>query len=241
MIPTNRAQALAGPVAEALALMRSALARPASFDARSLRRTFVLVTSDYGELVLLPELMRRLTLAAPEVSLVVRGAIERPDRLLGSGEHDLYLAPSSTEVEGVRSERLFRDEFVSVMRAAHPLANKRLTLDRFVACAHVLVSPQGAGEAPVDAALRQVGRQRKIALRIPHFLIAPRVLAETDHIITLPERMVRAAFPPRRFVVHRPPLPVPGFVMQQFWHERNDTDPGHRWLRGLLAEVAHRR
>ena len=34
-----------------------------------------------------------------------------------------------------------------------------------------------------------------------------------------------------------PPVAVPGFTIVAVWHERSHRSPGHRWLRGLLAEA----
>ena len=62
-------------------------------------------------------------------------------------------------------------------------------------------------------------------------------VAESDHVITLPSRVV-AVYGGARFAVHRPPFPLSGFTISQLWHARNDDDPGHRWLRELVASIA---
>jgi DNA-binding transcriptional LysR family regulator len=234
MIATQRAQALAGPLGEALALLRGALETPPPFSARRLRRSFTLATADYGELVILPRLLQRISREAPEVTLVVRPIGDRPERDLALGAHDLILTPQLNADASLRSAPLFDDRFVCLLRHGHPLAKKKLTLARYVGLQHVLVSPQGSGEAAVDVALRQVGLGRRVAVRLPHFLVAPLVIAESDHVITLPERLVDALAPLRRFTVHKPPIAVPPFSISQFWHERNDGDAAHLWLRELV-------
>jgi DNA-binding transcriptional LysR family regulator len=234
--PTARAHALAPPLAEALALVRRAVTTPAPFSPAALKRTFTLGTTDYGDLVLLPRLMARLAREAPGVQLVTRpGSDEAP---LLAGEHDLNFGVAAPESADVRSEKLFDDGFVSLLRAQHPLAKQRLTLERFVALGHVLISPTGRGEAAVDVALRRLGRTRHIALRVPHFLSAPLVVAESDLIVTLPARVAEALAAPDRLILRRPPLEVPGFMVSLFWHARNDDDAAHRWLRALVADVA---
>jgi DNA-binding transcriptional LysR family regulator len=102
----------------------------------------------------------------------------------------------------------------------------------------VLVSPTGQGEAAVDVALRERGLARTIAVRVPHFLSAPLVIAETDYVLTLPSRVAEAVSAQHRLVLKKPPLPLPRFSFSQFWHVRNDDDDAHRWLRALVKEVA---
>jgi DNA-binding transcriptional LysR family regulator len=238
MIPTPRAQALATPLADAMTLIRAALEAPPPFAARRLKRSFTLATADYGELVILPRLLRRISREAPDVTLLVRPLGDHPERDLASGLHDLVLTPQLGADPWLRSAPLFDDRFVCLLRRGHPLARRKLTLSRYVALLHVLVSPQGAGESAVDVALRQVGKTRRVAVRVPHFLVAPLVIAESDHVITLPERLVEAMAPLRRLTVHPTPIAVPPFSISQFWHERNDVDPAHRWLRELVAQVS---
>ncbi|MDB4965741.1 MAG: transcriptional regulator, LysR family [Myxococcales bacterium] len=236
--PTARAHALAPPLGEALALVRGAVATQAPFSPKELRRTFTIGTTDYGELAFVARLMARLVREAPDVRLSIRPVANIGGSELLSGEHDLVLGVGRPQTSGVRAELLFVDSFVSLLRAGHPATRRPLTLERFLALSHVLVSPQGTGESQVDAALRERGRSRRVVLRIPHFLAAPHVVAESDCIITLPERVARTVAARHGLVIRRTPLALPTFSFSQFWHARNDADPGHQWLRRTLAAVA---
>ncbi|HEX6836001.1 MAG TPA: LysR family transcriptional regulator [Polyangia bacterium] len=236
--PTARAHALAPAIGEALAIVRRAVERQAPFSPATLERTFTIGTTDYGELVLLPRLFARLQREAPGVRLVVRPGLGAGERELLSGDFDLALGVAAADGSGVRSEVLFAESFVSLMRAGHPAARRPLTLARFVELPHVLVSPQGRGDSAVDVALRERKLSRRTVLRVPHFLSAPLVIAESDAIITLPERVGRAVAAQHRLVVKKPPLPLPGFSFSQFWHARNDADAAHQWLREVVWAIA---
>jgi DNA-binding transcriptional LysR family regulator len=238
LVPTGRAQLLAPAIGEALALVRRAVETPARFDPATLTRTFTIGTSDYGELVILPELAARLGREAPGVRLAVRPLVTMGERELLSGAHDLVLGVPHPEGAGLRNEPLFEDRFASLLRAGHPAARRPLTLERFVALPHVLVSPTGEGDSVVDVALRARKLTRRVVLRIPHFLSAPLVVASSDAIITLPERVALAVARQHRLVVRTPPLPLPGISFSSFWHTRNDGDPAHQWLRELVWAVA---
>jgi DNA-binding transcriptional LysR family regulator len=90
----------------------------------------------------------------------------------------------------------------------------------------------------VDRILEQRGLTRRIALSLPHFLVAPFIVAESDYVITFPARLA-AHFErllPLRTV--EPPLPLPEYEIGLFWHERMEHDPACRWLREQIAWAA---
>jgi DNA-binding transcriptional LysR family regulator len=230
--PTARAQTLAPSWSQALALVRHTLAAPQPFSPAALRRTFTIATTDYTNLVVLPRLMQRLAATAPQVQVIVNHLSDSSERALVAGEIDLVITGlAEPSHEALRGETLFADGFVSLVRAKHPAARQRLTLKRYLELQHVLISPLGGGEGMVDSALQRLGHTRHIALRVPHFLAAPLVVAATDHVVTLPERLARAVAKQHRLAIVRPPVSVPMFNNSQFWHARSDDDVAHRWLR----------
>ncbi|WLA48630.1 LysR family transcriptional regulator [Bradyrhizobium elkanii] len=60
MQPTEKALALAGPIGEALRQIRSALVPDQGFDPAIARRRITIAATDYGDLVVVPELTRLL-------------------------------------------------------------------------------------------------------------------------------------------------------------------------------------
>ena len=139
--------------------------------------------------------------------------------------------------QGVRSQQLLSDAFVCVVRDGHPLVKKRLSLADFIALPHALVSPGGASGGVVDTALAQIGKKRRVAVQIPHFLVAPHVVRETDVVLTLAERIARILAPMLGLRQIAPPLELGGFSTAMGWHERQHADPAHAWLRGVIAKV----
>jgi DNA-binding transcriptional LysR family regulator len=110
---------------------------------------------------------------------------------------------------------------------------RRPTLAQFCKLEHVIVSPDGGGFVGVtDEVLAKAGLTRKVALSVPHFLFMLSVLASTDLVGMLPERLVRGASAVRMV---EPPVEVPGYEMAMLWHERLHRDPAHQWLRETIA------
>jgi DNA-binding transcriptional LysR family regulator len=240
MTPTPRAEALSGPLRAALSTLEGALGDGPVWDPAVAERSFAIGTSDYAELVLLPPLVARLAKQAPSIDVFVRALDEDIGAQLASGKIDVAIAPAP-QLDGspsVHATALLEERFVCVMRKGHPLAKKRLTLDRFCAASHALVAPRGKPGGYVDEALAKLGRSRRVALAVPHFLVAPHVLVETDLVVTLAERVAKTFAGMLPLVMAEPPVELSGFTMVLAWHERTASDPAHAWLRRALTEVA---
>jgi DNA-binding transcriptional LysR family regulator len=239
MAPTRRALQLVDPIHEALAQVDRALASGRGFEPRTSRHTFRIATADVVEFMLLPRLLPRLAAEAPGISIEVsklHGGF--PAEELRAGRLDLAIGTYGDTVEPFRSQPMFEERFVCAVRKGHPAVRRRLTLARFVALGHVLVAPHGHPGGIVDRLLAERGLARRVVTTTPHFLIAPILVAHSDLVATLPERVARqlASFLP--LAIHAPPLDVPGFAIHMAWHSRTADDPPHRWLRAVLTELA---
>jgi DNA-binding transcriptional LysR family regulator len=240
LVPTPRALALEEPVERAIrSLEGTFLGRP-SFEPKTARRRFVIATSDYVEIILLPGLISRLAEDAPGVDLSVRPVEGGADDELRRGEIDLVLTvlPEGAERSTLRWTRLLDDGFVCMMREGHPLAQGELDVARFVSARHALIAPRGRPGGTVDQALAELGLARRVALSVPHFLVAPHVVARTDLVLTIARRIAEIFAGMLPLAIVESPLALPTFTIGMQWGERNDADPGHAWLRQRLLEAA---
>ncbi|HEY6241029.1 MAG TPA: LysR family transcriptional regulator, partial [Burkholderiales bacterium] len=236
--PTPFAQRLAAPVRQALELIHSALSQQSGFDPGTSERVFRLQLTDVGELVFLPSLLERLKREAPRVRIEVEQRRQGDvGDALAAGEIDLALGFLPELSAGVMQKRLFRDQYVCLMRAEHPAIGARLTLARFLAAAHVLVSAEGSPHQIVEQTLRAKGLRRQIALRVPHFMVIPMILARTDYMAIVPKGFVHAMAPLGRYRSLKLPVDIPELDVKLHWHERFNRDPGISWLRGVLIDL----
>jgi DNA-binding transcriptional LysR family regulator len=256
MALTPRAEGLVVPLRSGLLTLGRALSQPAVFDPGTARRTFTLASLDLFDLLVLPQLLRRVRLEAPGVDLNVAQAADRTlSERLETGEVDLAITVQMHSADeaisatgpGLVQTTLFRDGLVCLLRSGHPALaprNRRasratagLTLDTYVALSHVLVSPRGHGPGLVDEVLAERGLKRRIALRVPHFYSALALVGESDLVLTAPAPLAGLASP-TRVVALPPPLPLPEHSVQLVWHERFGHEPGHRWLRERAVDAA---
>lgn len=238
MLPTPFARRVAGPVQQALDLIHTTLTQQSGFDPRTTARAFRLQLSDVGEMVFLPALLERLARSAPRVRIEVQQLRqEEIGDALAAGEIDLAIGFLPELTGALVQRRLFRDRYVCLGRAEHPGVGARVSLAQFLAASHVLVSAEGSAHEIVERTLREQGLERRIALRVPHFMVVPMILARTDLIVIVPLRLAQALSKFGRFKTLGLPVDIPRLDVKVHWHERFDQDPGNRWLRELVIEL----
>lgn len=238
IVPTARALAIAPQLRDGLALLGSTLA-PGGFDPRTAERTFVIATSDYVEFVLLPPLLRRLAEVAPKIRIVVvPWGLHEITPALSTGDADLMIGFYGKLPPRHADQILFEDRYVCIVRKGHPQVGAKLTLARYVTLDHVIVSQSRDAVGSVDVALAKRGMQRRVGARVSHFLMVPRLVADTNLVAAMSRRAVEPFVKTFGLRVHPPPLALPVGKIGQVWHERQADDPGSKWLRETIAGIA---
>jgi DNA-binding transcriptional LysR family regulator len=123
------------------------------------------------------------------------------------------------------------------MQRDHALAHEPLTLDRFCAARHLLVSFSGRPFGFIDEALAGLGRKRQIVLTVNQFFTAGRVVASSKLLTVLPRHFVKATGFADQLVLRELPFAVPPVHVDTLWHRRLQHDSGHIWLRGVIAQL----
>ncbi len=237
MVPTPRAKALADPVRQALAGLERGLRAGDGFDVAGSEREFVIAVEDYGETVLLPRLADALAHRAPGIRITIRP--EPSARLLEAmrdGAVDLALDYFAPDDPRFRADCVLTDSLVTLSRRGHPMIGGRLGLDTYLSLRHVVLMPRADSRPMIDLALAKRGRQRRIAVTVPHFMSMPLLIQDSDLVCTLPRRMAQCYADHFELQTHPLPLRVPDFPIYLIWHESAQSDAGHQWLRRQLAE-----
>lgn len=237
LTPTPRALALA-PRVQALLGEAQALIAGAPFDPARLEAVMRVAATDHQTLLLLPRLMPRLAARAPGLGLRVVPMTGQTGEELAAGRLDLAFAVAQDGLAGsLRQRALYRDRFVTVLRQGHP-ALMDWSLARFCALDHILVSVTGGGLGATDRALAARGLSRRVALWLPHFHAALRMVAETEMTVTLPRSLALDQAEALGLVLVEPPLETERFTIAALWPEALDADAAHRWLRAQVMEAA---
>ncbi len=240
MVLTPRAEALRPRIRSLVAEAAQALEAERPFSAGSLRRSFVVHATDHVVTVIGGELDRALAADAPHVVLRFVPNVADDAAALREGTADLAVGIYAALPPEVRTRSLFTDRFVCVVREENPLVGKRLTLKQFVELEHVQVAPRGRPGGLVDEVLRQQGLERRVKRAVPFFLAALNLVAETDYVLTISERIARKLAPKLGLRVLDAPIALDPYTLQLVWHPRFDGDAGHQYLRDVFVAAARR-
>ncbi len=237
--PTPLALALAQQIQPALQQIQAALSREQNFDPATSDRVFAIGMTDYVEFTVLPRLMEKLQTVAPNIKIQIRsGDRQTLLSLLDTGEIDLACGLFPEQIAWHEEQLLFEENYICVCRRDHPLIGDTLSLEEYVTASHLLVSIKEDMVGRVDKLLAQKNLKRRIAISIPHFLVACFILARTDLVATLAERVAREFVDVQNLKVLPSPLPIGGFSVFMRWHRSTHKHPAHTWLRTTIAEVA---
>jgi len=241
LVPTARAEALVGPVREALELIRSALDAPASFDPATDRRSFRLSCSDYSVLMLIGPLVRALAAEAPGVLVEVLPRLADAGQALVNREVDIVIEPP--EIMGdvdLESLRLWEDRWACCVWEGNALVGRRMTTERYTALGHLIYSMGSTGQpvALPDLHMARLGVPRRIEVSVESFLLAPFLLQGTDLVTLIPKRAEAFLRRTGDIRVLESPIELPALIETLWWHPRMTADPAHAWLRDRIGRVA---
>lgn len=236
LVPTPHAIALRERVHHLVQEAQSVLRPSEAIELGGLERTFVLRTSDGFVENFGPSLLARIAMDAPRVRLHFLQKLDKDSIFLRDGRVDVetgiidkYLGPE------LRSQALFGDRLVGVVREGHSLTNGKLTAERYADACHVVVSRSGLDIDAVERPFLPASLSRNVGSIVSGFSIALSLARASDLVATVPDR--HTANLRSGMFSFRLPVLAEEFTVSMLWHPRTDADPAHRWLRGCLREV----
>jgi len=241
MVPTPRALALSEPLGASLQAIRRTLDPPSEFDPATAQRSFILSAIDTTQAVVLPPLLEHIRREAPGIDVGTAPLHTAPETFaqLAAGERDLAVGRFKSPPDGIRCSVLYQDRIVCLVRRDHPRVRRRLTMKRYLAESHLAAESFTPHETPftIESLLAKQDLTRRVVCTVEKLAIAPILVAGTDLVCTAPGKTIAPFAAGLGVRALAPPFEAPGFDLQIAWHERNDEDRGHRWLRGVLRTL----
>ena len=238
MRPTPYGKRLAAAVHDAVRVLRDGMEREENFAPATCKRTFNVFMSDVGQLICLPPILKRLSVVAPGVTLRVRPFPFKAAHLsLESGDVDAAIGTYTTIVSGCRQKRLYQGQYVCIAREDHPHFVHGMTAEAFREVPHAIADATGYIHEMLDRWLARQNIRRNVKLHVPHYLVLPLLVAQSDVIAITASGVADlfASLVPLK--VMGLPIKVPEFDIKLFWHERFHRDPVNRWFRDLVSST----
>lgn len=239
MVPTSRAQELIGPVRAILKQSESLLKPRDRVLPSEATGPFTLIATDYVSLLLMPLLARRIEQVAPQANIIARAV--NPEQLkhwFENGEVDIGVGYTVNPPGDLRIRPVFEEHLVCIARTDHPTIRGSLTLEQFTAVPHVQIRPGDMRYAVLlDRALQAHAVHAPIRVVVYDFILAPEIVAATNMIAVIPERLARRYAQAAGLQVLPLPVEVPPLTFSMIWHERTHREPVYQWLRDIVLEI----
>ena len=235
MRPTPKAERLAPELSRLLGSIQRMLGDEDEFDAKTSERVFTVAAPDFFAAAL-PALVAAMTAEAPRANIELVAVGEGVFRDVAEGRFDLLLAPPRTGgTDGLKQKRVAELDWAVYARAGHP-ALRDWGLDAWRAYPHVRIRT-GGGRRPVDEAVRRDGLLRRSGPLLPHFMLGPPLVAQTDLLMTVPRGVVATVADAFGLAVLPCPVKLAPVILCLFWSARRERDPGIEWFRAKVEST----
>lgn len=206
-----------------------------TFDPASTTRTFYLSTSDYVLSELTGPLQAIVRERAPRARVEFDPLpLNEPVSPVDLLRQDVVIAGTGRGVPG-KHRPLFLDRFVCVASADHPrLVDGRLDLDAVAQSRHVHSDFGARSLTHVDEMLESAGITPRIAVTVHGFLQVPFMVAGSDLIGFVPERIALRHGKALGLVIAETPVEPMTLVEAAHWHPSRSHDPALTWLVDML-------
>lgn len=235
--PTPRGHRLALAAQTAIATIEGALHEGERFDPTRSRMTYRLYLSDIGEAHLLPTLVAALRREAPAVrvesSPLPHGEI-RDSLDAGVIDFAMGFLPS---VRGTQQTPLMQDRYAVLVRADHPLLERRArgapTVRDLARLDYIAVR----SHPETSRILQDLGLEERLRLTAAHMLAMSAIVKATDLAVFMPRAIARRIAEAGDHAAAEPPLPRGDITVSLHWSKRFEADPAHVWMRQLLIRL----
>ncbi|MCU4674035.1 LysR family transcriptional regulator [Catenovulum sp. 2E275] len=197
-------------------------------------------TTDFIELLILPELIKRVRKMAPKVKIITRntgGGL--PLDAFEQGKCDIAIAGFYQDLPNhYYRQNLAEYQFHVLYYKNNPHCQTQLDLETYINSQHVVTSLTGDLNGVVDKTLAKMGRSREVIAGASSFLVLPHVIRNSTLMLTCLTPIARHATSLYNdLACQPPPLNLPTVQMEQVWHPRTQTDPLRKWIRSQIKEI----
>ena len=233
---TPYARQISDRIHQILAEIQSTLLSKATFNPTTSQETFKIAVSDYVEATIGVNLIQQIATVAPGIRIRINNlGKETVIDALDENRIDIAINPKLPVKSWHAQENLYREEFVCVFRGDSSI--RELSVADYLKRSHILVSLRNDFQGSYDTILQGQQQSRQVIWSTPHFIAVPFLLANSDCVALLPNRMAQQCAKAMNLKILPPPIPIEGFAVSMVWHQRNTNNLGHQWLRQQIVDA----
>ena len=229
MSPTPYALSIQAGLHRNLADLQRLVRTGGAFDPALAEGTLRVAAPGHMAALIAPDLVTRIVESAPGLRL----RIEQLDaaRIVDAIDEgvDLALGPLLDLGSAVEGTRVWTDDFACLVRHDHPhVPGDSISLETYLSCSHVVISPTGRGGSLVDDHLSD--HKRRVLAEVESFLLAPAIVAKTHLVLTAPRSALMAVEGDARVKVVTAPFELPALKIAAYWDPSRTHDARVQWI-----------
>lgn len=231
---TPYARQISDRISQILREIQSTLLEKETFYPATANVTFRIAASDYVEATIGVNLLQQLA-QAPGIRIRISNLDkETVMDALDDNRIDMVInAKLPLKNWHVRYD-LYQEEFVCV---AKDDSITELSVADYNRRSHILVSMRDDFQGRADRILKLQQQFRQVVWSTSHFMAVPFLLASSDCVALLPNRMAQQCAKAMNLKLFPPPIAIEGFKVFLVWHQRNTNNPQHQWLRQQIINA----
>ncbi len=235
------AQSLVISVRQTLLQIESTVSAKPLFDPRRDRRRFRIMASDYGTMVYLSAVFRRIAKLAPHLSYDIV-PINSPLENVRSGTVDMCITGNPYTQMEVKSDQLLRldtlfsEIYCCIVDDEHPLRGT-ISLRQLFDYPHVVAQFSGVTMATSELLAGMGGKGANPIINVSSFYVIPALVRGTNSIGILPSRVMDVAAERQQLRKLDAAFELPSFTEHLIWHSRFAYDPAFCWLRSVMLDM----
>ena len=238
LVPTPRAEQLIVPIREGLSCISGAFSAHQVFDPISSHRVFNIMIGAYGEILLLPLLLKLLRSSENNLSLkTFQENMSNGRELMRQGQIDLqfdYKVPADNQFE---HEQFAQIDLAVVSKKDHPRLEGEISVGDYLRERHIVYT---SGSTELTGLERVLDRKdvipRKIMASVTQISAVPSLVESTDAISTMAKPVAEYYASKHNLDVYRFPFDTGPLLAYMIWHKSLNRDLGHQWLRSQITE-----
>jgi len=241
--PTPFALDLA-PQLESLLFNIQQLTAPKKFVPTTSKRHFKMALVESAYSLFLPQFLSDIFVEAPDIILDNQSWDSETFERLRNGELDFGITGKDLNPKdamltlmppkGIKHHELCQDSQCCLVRKNHPSLKQAWDLANYLRYRHIQVRSLKNDRWLLDYKLAEKGLARDIAIYVPDFTNAANLCSHTDLIFTAPSHFARYIAAQFDLIILPLPDSLPPMAYTLFWHQHQEKDLGHKWLRQII-------
>lgn len=242
MIPTAYATKLYGELYPPFMDIERVMNEVKTFDVGTSDQCFKVAVSDIGELYILPKILSKLSVVAPNIRLeIVAVDMYRLADDLITGKVDVAICDGVVEDKKLSNLTFLKEKYLCLLHqqilSQDDLDVKNeLSLDLFLKEKHVVVD-SSMGQNFIDHYLNQSGLKRNIQLRISQFALLPELIQNHRYIAILTSKIALLFQSNPAIQICELPLELPELELTMHWHHKSTDASAKKWLIYFLQQT----